>query len=101
MDVFTGGWTGSSGSGLGIDETSVQIGYGNRLGGSGYATEIVIATASDAIATVTIGAVGDWPSQTCTFMWQAHEVPTGDSSPPGTPIPTPGGSAGGGVSPGR
>jgi hypothetical protein len=54
----------------------------------------VIASSNDAIATTTVGGVADWPSQTCTFMWQALEVPTGDSSPPGEPVPVPGAPGG-------
>jgi hypothetical protein len=99
MDAFVSGsgpLGGPDDGTLGGTSVTKQVGYGS-VTQSSYRALTIVAKSNDAIATVTIGGMGDFSSQTCMFMWQAVELIGSDSSPPGEPVPvSPGGVTGGG-----
>ncbi len=60
---------------LGGTSLTVPVGYGHSNSRRAVHVATVVATSNDATATVDIGGVGDFPSQTCTFLWQVQELP--------------------------
>jgi hypothetical protein len=85
MDLFEGGPR-PRGT-LGGTSWTVSLGTEGVFGIDPLGGNTVVAMSKDAIATVTVGGAADLAAGVCNFLWQALEVPTGDSGPPGGVVP--------------